>query len=197
MTLFSNQPPLILASQSLARQTLLQQLGLPFTVQPANIDEALYTHHSSAELALTLAIRKAEVVAQQSPYAWVIGSDQVCDCQGTRYHKPLTTENAIEQLSHFSGQQVNFYTAICLMNGYSHQYFQSVEITKVFFRHLTAAQIERYVVLDQPLNCAGSFKIEAHGIRLFQRIESQDPSALIGLPLIRLTDFLETVGYVL
>lgn len=184
-------PELILASTSSARKSLLERLNIPFTALAPNIDESALANEHPSALALRLSEQKALAIAQQHPHAWVIGSDQTCALKHQLYQKPITIDKAKQQLQTFSGNVVDFYTGICLVNANSHQIFSSVESTRVHFKTLSDEKITDYLNHDLPLECAGSFKVEALGISLFNKIESEDPSALIGLPLIRLCQFLE------
>jgi septum formation protein len=175
---------LVLASTSRYRAELLRRLGLPFTQRAPGTDESPRTGEAPAERALRLAIAKAEAAAHDLNGALVIGSDQVAELDGLVLDKPGTAERACAQLAASSGRTVHFHTAVCLRDtrhGINHVH---VDDTRVVFRSLEPEEIERYVEGEQPLDCAGSFKCEGLGISLFDRIDSQDPTALIGLPLI-------------
>lgn len=187
--------PLILASTSRYRRELLQRLGLRFESVNPEVDETPIAGETPAQLAARLAQAKSAAVAARFPQAWVIGSDQVADLAGEALGKPGTTENAQQQLQQMSGQTVQFHTALCLTHG--ERTLQAMDLTRVQFRPLQAAEIQRYVAAEQPLDCAGSFKCEGLGITLFEAIHSQDPSALIGLPLISLSALLRQSGYLL
>ncbi len=191
----SSQPPLILASTSPFRRELLERLGLTFTVQAPEVDEAHLPGEPPTERALRLASEKAEVVAVRNPGAVVIGSDQVAAAGGVILDKPGTVERACQQLKHLSGSQARFHTACAVRwrnTGFSVNHLETVTVA---VRELTDVEIERYVAREQPLNCAGSFKSEGLGIALFSRIESEDPTALVGLPLIWLAGALRLAGY--
>jgi septum formation protein len=193
----SPQPPLILASTSPFRRELLERLGLVFTVESPDVDEAHLQGEPPTERALRLAAAKAEAVALRHPAAVVIGSDQVAAAGGVILDKPGTVERAQQQLRHLSGSQARFHTACAVRwhnTGYSVNHLETVTVA---VRDLTAAEIENYVAREQPLNCAGSFKSEGLGIALFSRIESEDPTALVGLPLIWLSGALRQAGYAL
>jgi septum formation protein len=191
----SPQPPLILASTSPFRRELLERLGLAFSVQAPGVDEAHLPGEPPTERALRLAAAKAEAVALRHPGAVVIGSDQVAAAGGVILDKPGTVERAHAQLKHLSGSQARFHTACAVRwhnTGYSVNHLETVTVA---VRDLTAAEIENYVAREQPLNCAGSFKSEGLGIALFARIESEDPTALVGLPLIWLAGALRQAGF--
>jgi septum formation protein len=186
---------LILASTSPFRRELLERLGLAFTVEAPGVDEAHLQGEPPAERALRLAVAKAEAVALRYPRAVVIGSDQVAAAGGVILDKPGTVERAQQQLKHLSGSQARFHTACAVRwhnTGFSVNHLETVTVA---IRDLTAAEIENYIAREQPLNCAGSFKSEGLGIALFSRIESEDPTALVGLPLIWLAGALRQAGY--
>ena len=191
----SPQPALILASTSPFRRELLDRLGLTFTVEAPEVDEAHLAGEPPTERALRLAAAKAEAVALRNPRAVVIGSDQVAAAGGVILDKPGTAERAVQQLRHLSGSQARFHTACAVRwhnTGYSVNHLETVTVA---VRDLTTPEIENYVAREQPLNCAGSFKSEGLGIALFSRIESEDPTALVGLPLIWLAGALRQAGY--
>jgi MAF protein len=186
--------PLVLASTSPFRRALLERLGLPFTTCAPEVNESARTGESPWDLVMRLAEAKAEAGAAIHPQALIIGSDQVACIDGEILGKPGTRERAIAQLQKASGRKVTFYTGLCLLEGWTE--LSQVECVPfhVHFRNLSPQQIEGYVDLEQPFNCAGSFKSEGLGIALFRRLEGDDPNALIGLPLIRLVAMLEAVG---
>jgi septum formation protein len=190
-----SQPSLILASTSPFRRELLERLGLTFTVEAPGVDEAHLQGEPPTERALRLAVAKAEAVALRHPGAVVIGSDQVAAAGGVILDKPGTVERAQQQLKHLSGSQARFHTACAVRwhnTGFSVNHLETVTVA---VRDLTAAEIENYIAREQPLNCAGSFKSEGLGIALFSRIESEDPTALVGLPLIWLAGALRQAGF--
>ena len=150
---------------------------------------------SPANIATRLAEAKACAVAVRRPTDWVIGSDQVADLDGCSLGKPGGFTNAVEQLSACSGRIVLFHTAVCLRHEASARTLQLLDTTRVHFRRLSAAEIERYLQAEQPWDCAGSFKSEGLGIALFEEIETQDPTALVGLPLIALAQALREAGF--
>ncbi|MBK1633742.1 septum formation inhibitor Maf [Thiohalocapsa halophila] len=192
------RPRLVLASTSPFRRELLARLGLPFDIAAPDVDEAQRPGEGAKGLVLRLAESKARAVADQFPDALVIGSDQVAgladEPDGAILGKPGTRERAIEQLTRASGRTVVFRTGLCLLRTADARVQTACELFKVHFRTLTKAQIEAYIDREQPLGCAGSFKSEGLGITLFERLEGDDPNALIGLPLIRLVDMLAAAG---
>ena len=188
-------PPLILASSSRYRRELLERLRLPFSVQIPDIDESPADGETPRELAERLALEKAGLVASRNSDAVVIGSDQVVECDGRSLGKPGTRARAIEQLSTLQGRQITFHTALCVRD--SQRSRQQIVPTVVRMRSLTTAQIERYVDLEPALDCAGAFRSEALGICLFERLQSDDPTALIGLPLIATVQLLDDFGITL
>ncbi|PIE83324.1 MAG: septum formation inhibitor Maf [Candidatus Contendobacter odensis] len=185
---------LVLASTSIFRRNLLLRLGLPFSVRSPEVDETRLAGEDAPTLVARLAELKARSIAQHEPEALIIGSDQVAVLADTILGKPNTHEHAIKQLQHASGQTVTFYTGLCLLDAANGSCQVAVEPFDVVFRTLTTTQIERYLQREKPYNCAGSFKSEGLGIALFERLEGHDPTGLIGLPLIRLTQMLEIVG---
>ncbi len=186
--------PLVLGSTSPYRRLLLERLGLPFTVAAPGIDEFPRPGEPPHGLAVRLAGLKAEAVARQHPDAWVIGSDQVAALDDDVLGKPGTIETACQQLAMSSGRVVTFHTAIRLLQGSTGRQESHVDITRVKFRVLADAEIVRYVERDRPLDCAGSFRSEGLGITLFERLETEDPTALVGLPLIWLCGALRRAG---
>lgn len=187
---------LVLASTSRYRQELLSRLSTTFRVCAPRVDETRTTEESPKALALRLAFAKAEDVAKTNSGAIVIGSDQVAELEGVVFGKPGTVNAACAQLATCSGRIVEFHTAVCVVDARAtrHVLHTNCDLTRVVFRRLDAAEIRRYVVAEQPLDCAGSFKAEGLGITLFERIETTDPTALIGLPLIELGRLLRKVG---
>jgi septum formation protein len=184
----------MLASTSAYRRALLEKLGLPFDTAAPDVDESPRPGEPPAALAQRLATAKALAVASRHPDSLVIGSDQVADLDGEPLGKPLTRANTISQLQNASGRSVRFYTALCVANSATGDIKTDLDVCTVVFRPLTDTQIERYVDRERPLDCAGGFKSEGLGIVLFERIEGEDPNALVGLPLIRLVRLLEAFG---
>ena len=188
-------PPLILASTSAYRRELLGRLRIPFEVVSPKVDETPLTGESTLELALRLATAKAAAVAKDHPNAWVIGSDQVADLCGAAIGKPGNFERALAQLQLMRGQTVTFHTALCLMKG---EQQTSLNVpTEVTFRKLSDDVLESYLLAEEPYDCAGSAKSEGLGISLLESIQSNDPTALIGLPLIALSGLLRDAGFVI
>lgn len=187
----SNPPPnLVLASTSPFRKVLLAKLNIPFTTTAPNIDEEPLGNETAQQLVSRLAQEKAKAVASTHPNALIIGSDQVATIEGQIVGKPGSKSKAIEQLMRASGKRITFYTGLCLYNSYTQKSQLCCEPFHVHFRTLEQPQIERYLDIEQPYNCAGSFKSEGLGIVLFSQLEGNDPNTLIGLPLIRLIDML-------
>ncbi len=190
--------PLILASTSGYRRALLERLGVAFSVARPEVDETPEPGEAPQALAARLARAKAEAVLAgahtNGRMVWVIGSDQVAELDGRPLGKPGTAERAVAQLGAMSGREVRFLTALCLA-GPDGRRFESLDITTVHFRTLTANEIARYVEREQPLDCAGSFKSEGLGIALFEAIDSRDPTALIGLSLIDTARALRAAGF--
>lgn len=187
-------PPLILASTSRYRQELLARLRLPFAVEAPGVDETPLEGESPAELAQRLAMEKARAVAQRHPQALVIGSDQVAELDGLAIGKPGTHERALEQLRAMSGRSVVFHTAVAVLRlatGYESRVLVPV---KVRLRVLDEAEIAHYLEAERPYDCAGSAKVETLGIALVETVESDDPTALVGLPLIRTCAMLRAGG---
>ncbi len=188
------RPTLVLASTSRYRHELLARLRLPFEAVAPQVDESAAAGETPAALALRLALAKAHAVAALHPQAVVIGADQVCDLDGAALGKPGTHECAVAQLRRLSGRTVVFHTAVAVVRadaGFEQAQLAPVRVT---FRDLAEAEIERYLRLEEPYDCAGSAKCEALGIALLAAVESDDPTALIGLPLIRTAQMLRQAG---
>ena len=186
---------LILASTSPFRKTILDKLGVDFDIASPEVDETALSNETPQQLVERLSIAKAKAVADKVDSALVIGSDQVSVIDGAIIGKPHTHENAVKQLQNASGKTVTFYTGLCLYNASTDQYQSEVIPFNVVFRHLSQQQIERYLKKETPYNCAGSFKSEALGIVLFEKLEGEDPNTLMGLPLIRLVNMLEKENF--
>lgn len=190
----SSTRPLILGSTSPYRRELLQRLRLPFDVQRPEVDETPHAGETPTALAQRLALAKAQAVAQRFPQAIVIGSDQVADLNGEPLGKPGNHANAVAQLQRMRGQSVVFQTAVsvvCLATGFEQTELAQV---KVQFRHVSDEAIEAYLQAEQPYDCAGSAKSEGLGIALLECIDNQDPTALVGLPLILTCRLLRAAG---
>lgn len=186
---------LVLASGSPYRRELLGRLGLAFRVASADVDEHARAGESPLEQACRLARDKAQAVAAGAPGTWVIGADQVAECEGERLGKPGDAERAARQLRGCSGRPVRFHTAVCLARAGDPRVREHCDLTVAWFRPLDQAEIDRYLAAEAPWDCAGSFKCEGLGICLFERIRSEDPTALIGLPLIALSRMLREAGF--
>ncbi len=191
---------IILASSSPYRASLLKQIGIKAVCISPNIDETALKHENPQQLSVRLAQEKCQHVAQHSTEyhnkpCWIIAGDQTAECQHQLIGKPGTLDNARKQLNLMSNQSVIFYSSLYIMNTQTHRYFAHCEKTMVDFLPLSATTIERYLELEKPLNCAGSFKSEGLGISLFKRIKSDDPTALVGLPLISVCQGLKQLDY--
>lgn len=190
-------PRLILASTSVYRRELLERLRLPFDVARPDVDETPFPDEAPIELAVRLARAKACAVASlQSDDVWSLGSDQVAELNGQPLGKPGGRDAAIGQLQALRGHSVRFRTALCLAHPDGRS-LAELDLTEVHFRTLDDAEIARYVDAEQPFECAGSFKSEGLGITLFERIDNQDPTALVGLPLIATCRLLRQAGFIL
>jgi septum formation protein len=193
-------PPLILGSTSVYRRELLSRLKIPFECHSPGVDETPQPGERAVDLVVRLARLKAQAVAERHPDAWVIGSDQVALLPDAAQHgrilgKPGTAAKCVEQLQACSGRTLAFITAVAVVNRRTAALVEFVDTTRVTYRHLDPATIERYVSRESPLDCAGGFKSEALGITLCESIESDDPTGLIGLPLIRLSAVLRDAGF--
>ena len=190
----ATQRPLILGSTSPYRRELLARLRLPFEVVAPQVDETPLHAEAPGPLACRLAMAKAQAVARLHPQAVVIGSDQVADHAGTPLGKPLVHEAAVAQLQRMSGQDIVFQTAVavvCMETGFAKMELAQVQVR---FRVLAHADIQAYLLAEQPYDCAGSAKSEGLGIALLEAIHSDDPTALVGLPLIRTCRLLREAG---
>ena len=188
--------PIILASTSPFRHELLGRLNLPFETATPNVDERPHEDEAAEALVRRLSEAKARAIGA-SRQGLIIGSDQVATVEGEILGKPGTHQRAMEQLRRLSGRSVLFLTGLCLLNSVTNELQLDVIPFRVRFRKLQDAQIERYLQHDRPYNCAGSFKSEGLGITLFESMEGDDPTALIGLPLIHLTGMLTRAGITL
>lgn len=186
--------PLLLASSSPARRKLLLRLGLPFLSGSPDIDETPLPGETIIQMVQRLSEAKARALASLHTKALIIGSDQALLFDDQILGKPGSHAKAQDQLNRLSGQEVTFYTSLCLLNSATGHYQLTVEPFKVAFRELSPATIERYLQADEPYQCAGSFKAEGLGIALFKSFEGRDPNSLVGLPLMALVDFLLNEG---
>lgn len=191
----SHKSNLILASSSPYRKLLLERLGIPFEICVPSVDESALETESAAQLVSRLAETKARTIAGEYPSATVIGSDQVAVCDGAIVGKPGSAELAVGQLQEFSGRTVQFLTAVYLLNAPRRVEYRRTVVTDVCFRQLSLDEIHRYVALDKPFDCAGSFKSEAAGISLLNAMNSTDPTAIVGLPLIAVAEALRQAGF--
>ena len=185
---------LVLASTSRYRRELLARLALPFECADPAVDESPLANETPADTALRLALQKARSVAPRFPDALIIGADQVASCDGTRLGKPGAHELAVRQLESLSGKTARFDTAICVLDARGGEARCRVVPCLVSFRRLTRAQIEDYLRREQPYDCAGSAKSEGLGIALIAHMQTEDPTSLIGLPLIALSELLAKAG---
>ncbi|WP_313818030.1 Maf-like protein [Cupriavidus sp.] len=189
------RPPLIVGSSSPYRRELLARLRIPFDVAVPDIDETPLAGEAPEATALRLSRRKAEAIAARHPGALVIGSDQVCTLDGAQIGKPGSHEKALAQLQQMRGRTVTFHSALCLLDSRTGEAQLADVQTRATFRDLSDAELDAYLRLETPYDCAGSAKAEGLGIALLARVESDDPTALIGLPLIALTGMLRAAGY--
>ncbi len=188
------RPPLILASTSRYRRELLERLRLPFEVVSPQVDETPLPGEAPSALATRLAAAKAAAVAALHPHAVVIGSDQVAELDGAPIGKPGTHERAVAQLRAMRGRSVIFHTAVAVQRATAGYAAAALAPVTVRFRELTNVEIEHYLRTEQPYDCAGSAKCETLGIALLEAIDSDDPTALVGLPLIRTSALLRGAG---
>jgi len=185
---------LILASSSIYRKKLLDTLGFDYQCISPDIDETVLSEETTTQLVARLALAKAQKVAQQQPNSLIIGSDQAATVDGIILNKPLTTAKAQHQLQLCSGKKVTFLTGLCLFDSSDNSHQLATIAYHVYFRELSSAEIAQYIALEQPLNCAGSFKVEGLGISLFEKLEGDDFNSLIGLPVIELLNMLRVKG---
>lgn len=186
---------LVLASTSRYRKGLLERLGKPFECADPQVREGALEGEAAPATALRLAEAKARAVSIRFPDALVIGSDQVATCEGARLDKPGNHDNAVRQLTHMSGRTATFETAVAVLDTKSGRLFTRVVPCSVRFRTLSPDVIERYLRREQPYDCAGSAKAEGLGVALIAGIDTEDPTSLIGLPLIALTELLAQAGF--
>ncbi|RTZ66220.1 MAG: septum formation inhibitor Maf [Aquificaceae bacterium] len=184
------QQNIILGSTSPFRKELLQRLSIPFTTDAPDIDETPLKNESPEDYVKRLSLEKAQAVAKKHPHAYIIGSDQCSVLKGKIRGKPNNHDNAVKQLQESSAQRVSFLTGLCLLNSKTNEFQLDMIPFHVDFRKLTDKEIEAYLRAEEPYFCAGSFKSEGLGISLFERLQGDDPTALIGLPLIRLSAML-------
>jgi septum formation protein len=190
-------PPLILASTSRYRRSLLERIAPPFEANAPGVDETARSGEAPRARAVRLSLAKARAMAEKHPKAIVIGSDQVAALGEHVLDKPGDDETCRAQLDALSGRTAHFFTGCAVVGIDAGLTLEHLDTTTVAFRTLSETEIHRYVAREQPLDCAGGFKVEALGITLFERVESSDPTALIGLPLIWLSSALRKAGYLL
>lgn len=188
---------IILASTSAARQALMQRLQLKFICDPPLVDESPRPQEPIAALVRRLAHAKVQAIAVGHTGSLVVGADQMAALGTHVLGKPGSHENAVVQLRAASGRTMDFYTGLCVLDTRTHACYEHLDTTRVHFRPLADAEIDRYLRSERPYDCAGSFKSEGLGISLFHAIESRDPTALVGLPLIALCQILRTAGVIL
>ncbi len=188
---------LILGSTSPFRKALLQRFNLEFDTDKPDIDETPLANETPEDYVLRLSLEKAKVVAKRQPNALIIGSDQCAILNGKIRGKPGDHQTAVAQLTESSGRRVSFLSGLCVYDSNDDSYQLDLVPFHVDFRDLTKKDIESYLLAEQPYNCAGSFKSEGLGITLFKRLQGNDPTALIGLPLIRLSEMLREKGIAL
>jgi septum formation protein len=186
---------IVLASSSRYRQELFQRLGLPFESWSPDVDETPLAAEPPRDTAVRLARLKADAGGKRFSQAWVIGSDQVADLDGRAIGKPGTLERARQQLRDVSGHSVLFHTALCVWNARENRRHERLVTTDVAFRRLTTAEIDRYLEREHALDVAGSAKSEGLGVSLLSRLGGDDPTALVGLPLIALAAILRAEGF--
>lgn len=190
--------PLILGSSSVFRREQLSKLGIVFQTASPDFDETPQPNETASATALRLAVGKARSLAKQFPQALIIGADQVAWCNGKQLGKPMSVANAQQMLEKLSGQRIEFFSALCLLNTLSDGIQTHVDHTIVTMRSLSTQQIDAYLTREpDAIYCAGAAKSEGLGAALIERIESNDPNALIGLPIFRLIDFLYHEGVVI
>lgn len=192
--MISPSPPIVLASTSRYRRELLARLRLPFDVFAPHVDESALPGEGPPALALRLSRRKAEAARRAHPQALIIGSDQVAVLDGEALGKPGDYANAFRQLERMSARQVEFHTAVSLLNSATGTLQSEVAVVRVRFRPLSEEDIRGYLSKEPAFDCAGTARVESLGIALCERIESDDPTALIGLPLIALVSMLQREG---
>ena len=186
--------PLILASSSIFRKSLLDRLQITFTSDSPDIDESRLGNELPTDYVSRLSLAKANTVAARHANSLIIASDQCSVIDDTIIGKPGNHQTAVKQLQASAGNKVSFLTGLCVLDAVSGEYTLDVIPFNVYFRALTLEEIDRYLLIEQPYNCAGSFKAEGLGITLFKKLEGDDPTALVGLPLIRLSEMLREFG---
>lgn len=186
---------LVLCSSSVARKKLLEKLNLRFEIYSPDVDESLKTDENVEQIVQRLSLAKAKTAAERFPNAILIGADTLGALDKIIFGKPLSHEKAAEQLTQCSGQTVRFYTGLAVYDTQNQQLLSTVEHYDVTFRNLSSELIQRYLQIDQPYHCAGSIYAEGLALRLIATFAGNDPNTLIGLPLLRLIDFLEQLNF--
>jgi len=189
-----DQAKLVLASSSPFRKAILKKIYPLFEAASPDIDESSQINETPLELSTRLAIEKARALGSSFPNHLIIGSDQVAMLGDRQLTKPKTFDNSVQQLSHSSGKVIHFYTSVCVLNSNTHEMISDTDICKVHMKTLSLQQIQHYVERDKPYGCAAAFKSEGLGIALFEKIDGDDPNALVGLPLIKLIHLLNQMG---
>ncbi|WP_092402017.1 MULTISPECIES: Maf family protein [Candidatus Ichthyocystis] len=187
-------PNIVLASSSTYRSLMLKHLGLDFTVEPPEIDETPYENEGPYDFCNRLSYEKASKVAQNHPSDYVIGCDQAAYCNGKYLSKPGNFETNLEYLLHSQGKVINFFTGLCLLNLEKKVCLQTSKLVTAHVKKLQPQLIKDYIRMDKPYDCAGGIRIEKKGIALLEKLESDDPTAIMGMPLITLIGFLEQCG---
>ena len=190
----ADAPPLVLASSSRYRRELLERLGIPFTVDAPDVDETPLPGESARQLVLRLSIAKARAVARRWPHALVVGSDQAATFGRRILGKPGTADAAVRQLMAYSGRRVDFVTGVAVLNARTERIRTTVDTTTARFRPASEPEVRRYVQQDKPLDCAGGIRFEGLGPLLLAGVDTADPTAAIGLPLIALGELLRAEG---
>jgi MAF protein len=188
-------PKLVLASSSPFRKELLHKIYTHFDAESPDIDESQKNGETPLGLSTRLAFEKANALSSNYPNHLIIGSDQVAMLGDTQLTKPGSHEKSVKQLTLSSGKTITFYTSVCVLNSQTGESITEVDTCKVYMKTLSQGEIEHYVERDRPYGCAAAFKSEGLGIALFEKIVGDDPNALVGLPLIKLTQILSTMGY--
>ncbi len=188
---------LVLASSSKPRKSLMNRLQVPYVSFSPDIDESAKPNETTQDLVVRLAREKAQAVAAQFPNALIIGCDQTAECEGVQLNKPHHFDKAMEQLKSVSGKKVQFITGLCVLNTHTGNLQQHMEITDTYFKILNELQIEKYLHAEQPYECCGSIKSEGLGIALVEKIISNDPTSLVGMPMIALVKMLTNEGFII
>ncbi|WP_092485351.1 Maf family protein [Candidatus Ichthyocystis hellenicum] len=187
-------PHIVLASSSRYRAQILKHLEIKFAIDPPHINETPLSNENPVDLCERLSYEKAYKIAQNHPSAYVIGSDQAAYCDGWHLPKPENFETAVKYLKHTQGKAINFFTGVCLYHAGKNVCLKTSTLTTAYVKELSAEAIESYVLTDTPYDCAGGIRMEKKGIYLLNKLETSDPTAVLGIPLISLIKFLEQCG---